>query len=226
MTRILIIEDDAAIRRGLVDNLAFEGYEVEAFDSAESGLVWLGEHQADLIVLDVMLPGMSGYDLCRQLRKQGNDALILMLTARGQEFDRVMGLDMGADDYVTKPFSVLELLARIRALLRRREPAAELPVAWVRGGISVDFKRFEAVRDGSALSLSRKEFGLLQLLASRPGEVFSRDELLNRVWGYEHYPSTRTVDNHVSMLRSKLEDDPASPELLITVHGVGYKLAP
>jgi DNA-binding response OmpR family regulator len=149
-----------------------------------------------------------------------------MLTARGQEFDRVMGLDLGADDYVTKPFSVLELMARIRALLRRSAPEEALPETFASGRIQVDFKRFEATKGGETLALSRKEYGLLRMLASRPGEVFSRDELLDRVWGEDTYPSTRTVDNHVSMLRSKLEDSPADPRLLLTVHGVGYKLSP
>jgi len=224
MSRILVIEDDPAISRGLVDNLTFEGYDVTAFDRADEGQVWLQSNTADLIVLDVMLPGMSGYDLCRRLRQEGNSTLILMLTARGQEFDRVMGLDLGADDYVTKPFSVLELMARIRALLRRKEPESELPDTLSFADIEVDFLRFEATKNGESLGLSRKEFGLLRELASKPGQVFSRDELLNRVWGYENYPSTRTVDNHVSMLRGKIEDDPASPEFLVTMHGVGYKL--
>jgi DNA-binding response OmpR family regulator len=224
MNRILVIEDDPAIRRGLSDNLTFESYDVDSVASAEDGYKILENAEPDLVILDVMLPGMSGYDLCRRLRREGFTVPILMLTARGDEFDRVMGLDMGADDYVTKPFSILELLARVRALLRRAAPDEELQEKIEFGDVRIDFRKFETEKNGSNVSLSRKEYGLLQLLASRAGEVVTRDELLDVVWGADHFPSTRTVDNHVSMIRAKLENTPSDPDHLITVHGVGYKL--
>ena len=224
MSRVLIIEDDPAIRRGLSDNLTFESYDVTAVATAEDGYENLKEFEPDLILLDVMLPGMTGYDFCRKLRREGSTTPILMLTARGDEFDRVMGLDLGADDYVTKPFSILELLARIWALLRRTATPIDLPETLDFADVRIDFLKFETEKDGSPVPMSRKEYGLMQILASRPGEVFSRDELLDLVWGADHFPSTRTVDNHVSMIRAKLEDTPSDPEHLITVHGVGYKL--
>ncbi len=224
MSTVLVIEDDPAIRRGLSDNLTFEAYEVMAVATAEDGYAILNESEPDLIVLDVMLPGMNGYDFCRKLRREGYTIPILMLTARGEEFDRVVGLDLGADDYVTKPFSILELLARIRALLRRTVTPGDLPDILEFADVHIDFRKFETEKGGSPIALSRKEYGLLQILTSRLGEVVTRDELLDLVWGADHFPSTRTVDNHVSMLRAKLEDTPANPEHLITVHGVGYKL--
>lgn len=224
MSTVLVIEDDPAIRRGLSDNLTFEAYEVEAVATAEDGYAILKASEPDLIILDVMLPGMNGYDFCRKLRREGYTIPILMLTARGEEFDRVMGLDLGADDYVTKPFSILELLARIRALLRRTDTPLELPQTLEFADVRIDFRKFETEKSGSPIALSRKEYGLMQILTSRLGEVVTRDELLDLVWGADHFPSTRTVDNHVSMLRAKLEDTPSDPEHLITVHGVGYKL--
>jgi len=171
-----------------------------------------------------MLPRLSGYELCRKLRAEGLNTPILMLTARGEEADRVLGLDLGADDYVTKPFSIRELMARVRALLRRTTAAADLPGELRFGDVQVDFSRYEASRDGRKVDLTRKEFGILRLLAARAGEVVTRNELLNEVWGYEATPTTRTIDNHMAALRAKLEHDPGQPEHLITVHGVGYKL--
>jgi two-component system response regulator VicR len=174
-----------------------------------------------------MLPKMSGYELCRKIRAEGNTTPILMLTARGEEVDRILGLDLGADDYVTKPFSVPELLARIRALFRRvhLSKSGELPDNLKFGDVEISFKRYEATKGGRALELSRKEYGVLRLLAAKAGDVVSRNELLDEVWGYNQYPTTRTVDNHLALLRSKLEDDPSQPKHLMTVHGVGYKLA-
>jgi DNA-binding response OmpR family regulator len=224
MSRILVVEDDAAILRGLADNLRLEGHEVLQAADGESGLRQARADRPDLVILDLMLPRLSGYELCTKLRAEGNATPILVLTARGEEADRVVGLDMGADDYVTKPFSIRELLARIRALLRRASPAKALPGAVRFGDAVVDFLRYEATRAGSPVELTRKEFGVLRLLASRPGEVVGRDEMLNEVWGYEHFPTTRTVDNHVAMLRAKFEDDPSQPRHLLTMHGVGYKL--
>jgi DNA-binding response OmpR family regulator len=176
--------------------------------------------------LDLMLPRINGYELCRKVRAERVTTPILMLTARGEEVDRVLGLDLGADDYVIKPFSVPELLARVRAILRRvqQSKAGDLPAQLKFGDVFIDFKRFEASKAGKPINMSRKEFGVLRLLAARAGEVVTRDEVLDEVWGYDHYPTTRTVDNHIALLRTKLEDDPARPCNLITVHGVGYKL--
>jgi DNA-binding response OmpR family regulator len=228
MKRILIIEDDLAILRGLKDNLEYESYEVLTATDGEQGYSLMQEKKPDLVILDLMLPRMSGYEICRKARKEGNTTPVLMLTARGEEVDRVLGLDLGADDYVTKPFSVPELLARIRAILRRvqQDKTGDLPEALNFGDIRIDFKRFEARKGGKTLNMSRKEFGVLRVLAARAGEVVTRDELLDSVWGYDQYPTTRTVDNHIALLRTKLEDDPAQPRHLITVHGVGYKLIP
>jgi DNA-binding response OmpR family regulator len=226
MKRILIIEDDVAIQRGLKDNLEYESYEVLTAADGEEGYYLIKEKKPDLIILDLMLPKMNGYELCRKVRNEGVTTPILMLTARGEEMDRVLGLDMGADDYVTKPFSVPELLARIRAIIRRiqRAKTGDMPNDLKFGEVSVDFRCFEARKGGEVLEMSRKEFGVLRLLAARVGEVITRDELLDEVWGYDQYPTTRTVDNHIALLRTKLEDDPSQPRHLITVHGVGYKL--
>lgn len=226
MKRILIIEDDQAILRGLKDNLEYEKYEVLTATDGELGYSLIKEKRPDLILLDLMLPRMSGYELCRKIRGENISTPVLMLTARGEEMDRVLGLDLGADDYVTKPFSVPELLARIRAIFRRlhRAKSGPLPDDLKFEDVTIDFKRFEAKRSGRILKLSRKEYGVLRLLAARIGEVVTRDELLDEVWGYDQFPTTRTVDNHIALLRIKLEDDPSNPKHLQTIHGVGYKL--
>lgn len=226
MKRILIIEDDLAILRGLKDNLEYDKYEVLTATDGEQGYCLIQEKKPDLIILDLMLPKMSGYELCRKVREECVTTPILMLTARGEEVDRVLGLDLGADDYVTKPFSVPELLARVRASLRRVQQSKKgpLPNELRFGKVFIEFKRFEARRAGKVLNMSRKEFGILRLLGARVGEVVTRDELLDEVWGYEQYPTTRTVDNHIALLRSKLEENPSNPRHLLTVHGVGYKL--
>ena len=234
MSTVLAIEDDPAILRGLSDNLRFEGYEVITASDGETGYHLQKERKPDLIVLDLMLPRMSGFELCRKLRAEGIQTPILMLTARSEEPDRVLGLDLGADDYVTKPFSVRELMARVRALLRRSELRADpaqdpqdgLPDALRFAEAEIDFVSYEARRDGKAVEMTRKEFAVLRFLASRPGQVVTRDELLNGVWGYESCPSSRTVDNHVAGLRAKLERDASRPEHIKTVHGVGYKFVP
>ncbi len=224
MSRIIVIEDDRAILRGLKDNLEFESYEVLTATDGEQGYRLIREHHPDLIVLDLMIPKMDGYELCRKVRSEGIAVPILMLTARSEEMDRVHGLDIGADDYVTKPFSVPELLARIRAILRRAQPPTALPENLRFDDVFVDFTCFDARKAEQVLKLSRKEFGVLRLLAARAGQVVTRNEMLDEVWGHESYPTTRTVDNHIASLRSKLEDDPSKPRHLITVHGVGYKL--
>ncbi len=226
MKRILVIEDDAAILRGLKDNLEFEHYEVLTAADGEQGYALIRERKPDLVVLDLMLPRMSGYEVCRKVRQEGGKVPILILTARGEDVDKVFGLNMGADDYMTKPFSVPELLARIQAILRRTADARSgaLPGEARFGNVEVDFLRFEARKAGRALEMSRKEFGVLRLLAARAGQVVTRDELLDEVWGYDRFPTTRTVDNHIALLRAKIEDDPAHPRHLLTFRGVGYKL--
>jgi DNA-binding response OmpR family regulator len=223
MSRILVIEDDPAIARGLVYNLKFEGHEAVTAADGETGYRMIREAKPDLVILDLMLPKLGGYELCRRARAEGVGIPILILTARGEEADRVLGLDLGADDYMTKPFPVRELMARVRALLRRAQPARALPDDLRFDDVVVDFRRFEASRGGRPIDLTRKEFGVLRVLAARAGEVVTRDELLDEVWGYDNYPTTRTVDSHIGNLRAKLERDPASPRHLITVHGVGYK---
>lgn len=224
MNRILIIEDDNAILRGLKDNLEYESYEVFTAMDGEKGYILIQDHHPDLIILDLMIPKMDGYELCRKVRNEGIDTPILMLTALSEEMDRVKGLDLGADDYVTKPFSVPELLARIRAIMRRVQSSSDLPDHLHFDDVYIDFKKFKAEKTGQALKLSRKEFGVLRLLTSCIGQVITRNEMLDEVWGHESYPTTRTVDNHIASLRAKLEDDPSKPCHLITVHGVGYKL--
>jgi DNA-binding response OmpR family regulator len=227
MKRILIIEDDMSILKGLKDVLMFKSYEVLTATEGESGYEMAVEKNPDLIILDIMLPKMDGFTLCKKLREEGNMTPVLMLTARGEEPDKVQGLDFGADDYVTKPFSLPELFARIRALLRRRpgeEKERILPDSLKLGNVFLDFKKYEAIKEGVKLNLTPKEFGVLRCLASRAGDVVTRDELLDEVWGYEKFPTTRTVDNHLAQIRSKIEENPSDPRYLITVHGVGYKL--
>lgn len=225
MSRILVIEDDPAILRGLADNLKFESHEVLTASDGEAGYRLIREQNPDLIILDLMLPKLSGYEVCRKVRDEGIITPIMMLTARGEEGDRVLGLDLGADDYVTKPFSVREILARVRALLRRAHPSKSCPDELRFDNVVIDFRRYEARKGDKTLEMTRKEFGVLRLLASRPGEVVTRDEMLNEVWGFENYPTTRTVDNHIATLRAKVENNPSEPRHLLTVHGVGYKLA-
>ncbi len=227
MKRILIIEDDISILSGLKDVLMFKSYEVLSATDGESGYEMAVKKSPDLIILDIMLPKMDGFTLCKKLRDEGNMTPVLMLTARGEDPDKVQGLDIGADDYVTKPFSLPELLARVRALLRRA-PGEEIqnipPDSIQLGNVFLDFKKYEALKGGQPLNLTPKEFGVLKCLAAHAGDVVTRDELLDEVWGYDKYPTTRTVDNHLAQLRSKIEEDPSDPRYLITVHGVGYKL--
>jgi DNA-binding response OmpR family regulator len=225
MSSILVVEDDPAILRLLADNLKCEDYEVHTATDGDSASRLVRQIRPDLLILDLMLPKSSGYDVCRRMRAENIATPILMLTARGEEMDRVLGLDLGADDYVTKPFSIREVMARVRALLRRAGvPGGVFPDELKFAEATIDFRRYEARRKGVPLDLTRKEFGLLRFMASRVGEAISRAELLNEVWGLENYPTTRTVDNHIASLRSKLEHDAADPKHLLTVHGVGYKL--
>jgi len=226
MSKVLIVEDDPGILRTLADNLKFENYDTLTAMDGETAYKLHQSQRPDLIVLDLMLPRMTGLELCRRLRTEGEQVPILMLTARSEEADRVLGLDLGADDYVTKPFSVPELMARIRALLRRSSSASGLPTTLKFGYVEVDFKKYVARRHGKPIEMTRKEFDLLRFLSSREDIVVTRDELLNKVWGFDFYPVTRTVDNHIASLRAKVEADPARPVYIQTVHGVGYKFVP
>jgi DNA-binding response OmpR family regulator len=226
MGRILVVEDEPAILRGLADNLRREQHEVFTAEDGEEGYRLVNEKRPDLVILDLMLPKLSGYEVCRKMRADGMTMPILILTARSDETDRVLGLDLGADDYIVKPFSVRELLARVRAHLRRVQPVRGAPDQIRVGEVTVDFRSYEARRAGQPLEMTRREFQALRLLVSRPGEVVTREEMLEQVWGLHVYPTTRTVDNHIAALRAKLEPDPARPRHLLTVRGVGYKWAP
>lgn len=220
--RILIVEDELDLRRGLELNLKAEGYAVLAAATGDEALEVALRERPDVIVLDVMLPGMSGFDVCRELRRRRVEEPIIMLTARADETDRVVGLEIGADDYVTKPFSIRELLARIRVRLRRRaEPGDQAIVRF--GDVEVDFDRHEATRGGVRVELTPKELDILQLLVRHRGRTITRDRLLEEVWGYEYFPTTRTVDNHMLRLRQKLEPDPEDPRFILTVYGEGYR---
>lgn len=225
MSRILVVEDEPALLRGLADNLKRELHDVSTATDGETAYRLMKEQKPDLVILDLMLPKLSGYEVCRQARAEGLTTPILILTARGEETDRVLGLDLGADDYVTKPFSVRELLARVRALLRRAQPAKATLDRLTVEDVTIDFRKYEARKAGVTLDMTRREFQILQALASRPGEVVTRDELLSQVWGMEVSITTRTIDNHIAGLRAKLERDPAQPTHLLTVRGVGYKWA-
>jgi DNA-binding response OmpR family regulator len=222
--RLLIIEDEAPMRTALVETLAAEGYRVRAVADGIAGLELACTENFDLILLDVMMPGLDGFAVCRELRKRGRDMPVLMLTAKGQIDDRVQGLDSGADDYLLKPFSLKELLARIRALLRRHEREQAVPDLLEIGSATIDFRRSVLIRTGQEHSLSDKEAGILRLLAANPGLAVSREKFLDVVWGYHAYPSLRTIDNFITALRAKLEIDPADPQHLVTVRGVGYRL--
>ena len=222
MPRILIVDDEPEMLRGLEDNLQFEGYQTVTAGDGKKGLALALSEAPDLILLDVMMPGMSGWDLCRELRGRGLDVPVIMLTARGEEVDRVLGLELGADDYVTKPFSLRELMARIRAVLRRPGPRQKFE-EFAFGSVRVHLRARQAFKGGHEVRLTRKEFDLLRYLVEHPGEVITRDRLLDEVWGYERFPTTRTVDTHILRLRQKFEDDPERPAHILTAHGQGYR---
>jgi two-component system alkaline phosphatase synthesis response regulator PhoP len=223
MPRVLIVEDDEAMAVALKDGFVYEGYDVSvAMDGAE-GLRLAEEGDQDLIILDVMLPKMSGLDVCKRIRRNGSKVPVIMLTARGQEIDKVLGLKTGADDYVTKPFSFLELMARVEAVLRRTSGYDGTPDTYVFGEVVVDFKRSEVLKGERSVVLSPREFKLLRFLIDHRGEVVTRERLLDAVWGYENVPFTRTVDMHIAKLRKKIEDQPHDPAYIVTVHRVGYK---
>jgi DNA-binding response OmpR family regulator len=220
---ILIIEDEPNMVAGLRDNFEFEGYRVITAGDGVLGLRRALEESPDLVILDVMMPQMSGLEVCRQLRAKRASIPIIMLTARGQEVDKVVGLELGADDYVTKPFSIRELLARVKALLRRTAVIPKDQDQHSFGDVEVDLRRCRVVRSGKAVDISSKEFELLKYFVCHSGETLSRDRLLEEVWGYENYPTTRTVDTHLVRLRQKLEPDPEQPQYFLTVHGTGYR---
>jgi len=222
--RVLLVEDEAGLRLTLTDRLASEGYAVDAAVDGEAGLERATAGAYDLILLDVMLPKIDGFAVCRQLRQRGVATPILMLTARGQVVDKVVGLKLGADDYLTKPFETIELMARLEALLRRR-PSAPHPggETYRFGDVVVDFRRAEVTRGGEPIDLSAREFKLLRHFIEHRGATLSRDALLSDVWGYDEMPLTRTVDVHVAGLRQKVEANPKTPEFIVTVHGLGYK---
>lgn len=226
-TRILVVEDDPHILLGLEEVLQSDGFEVAVCNRGDQALAAVAKHQPALIVLDVMLPGLSGYDICKQLRARKVTTPILMLTAKSQELDKVVGLDLGADDYVTKPFGVRELLARIHALLRRAagEEAAESAEPFMVGAATIDPRTYHLRRGKAVETLTAKELKLLQHFHAHPGEVLSRDRLLNEIWGYGYHGTTRTLDQVIVQLRKKLGDNVGEPKCLLTVHGVGYKLA-
>lgn len=226
-TRILVVEDDPSIRMGLEDTLTAKGYEVDAVARGADGAERALSGRYDLVVLDVMLPDLDGFEVCRRIRASHGAARrlpVIMLSARGAELDRVRGLELGADDYVTKPFSLMELLARVASVLRRTGGDAAEPIGLVFGDITIDLVGQVARRGGARIELPSRAFAILKVFARRPGEVVSRDVLLDEAWGYDDYPNTRTVDNHLVKLRRALEDEPDRPRWLVTVHGAGYKL--
>lgn len=225
MATILIIEDETEMAQGLRDTFEFDEHEIFIADNGRKGLEMALERKFNLIILDVMLPEMSGFEVCKELRKTGDKTPIIMLTARQQEIDKVRGLELGADDYITKPFSVRELLARVKAVLRRYpEGEAEALNNITIGELDLDFDNYRAQHDGLKVELSYKEFEILKYLYQHKNEVISRDDLLNKVWGYEIYPTSRTVDNFIAKIRKKVEKDPANPEHILTIYGIGYKL--
>ena len=230
MHRILVVEDEESIRAGLMDLLEIEGYSTAAAVDGQEAMEKVRQWHPHLVLLDVMLPKASGFEVCRYIRKEHPDIFVLMLTAKNEEMSKITGLEMGADDYITKPFSVSELLARVKTRLRRAASSAAPvePDILEFGDVRVDFRRYEALRAGHHLDLSAKEFQILRFLAGRPGEVVSREDLLQAIWGYsvDNMPTTRTVDNQILKLRQKLEKDAANPVWIKSVRGVGYKFDP
>jgi DNA-binding response OmpR family regulator len=225
MDRVLIVEDEEAILLALEDDLRAEGYEVASAMDGPSGLSMAEDQAYDLIVLDIMLPGMDGFEVCRRLRQAGVSTPILILTAKNQEIDKVLGLELGADDYVTKPYSSRELLARVKAILRRgSSPPADMESCCF-GDVEVDFKKYGARKAGRAVHLTRREYSLLRFLIEHSDEVVSRSEILDQVWGDAASVYPRTVDTHIGRLRKKLEDDPKNPRYIVGIRGVGYRFA-
>jgi DNA-binding response OmpR family regulator len=224
MARILLVEDEPQMQRGLRDNLEFEGHEVTVKGDGSCGYQALLRDSFDLVILDVMLPLMSGFDVVRKAREKGIRIPILMLTAKGDEIDKVLGLELGADDYVTKPFSLRELIARVNAQLRRSASPCAGETMMTLKDISVNFATYYGSKNGKEFSMTPKEFEILKYLWQHRNQTVSRDDLLKKVWGYDESISTRTIDNFVLKIRQKIEDDPAHPQIIFTIHGIGYKL--
>jgi len=224
MKRILVIEDEPQMLLGLRDNLELEGYEVATAADGDEGLQKAASFQPDLVILDVMLPRKNGFDVCRELRARSIATPVVMLTARNQETDKVLGLELGADDYVTKPFSITELLARVRAVLRRSgsRPSGAADAHRI-GDLEIDFRVHQARRGKQRVEFTAREFELLRYFVTHIGQVVTREQILNEVWGYEEFPTTRTIDNFVAKLRQKIEKSPHAPEHILTIHGSGYK---
>jgi len=223
MKKILIIEDERDMVKGLRFNLEARDHSVIVAYDGETGLQMADSEQPDLIILDLLLPKMNGYEVCKKVKEGNPEIPIIMLTAKSQESDIITGLDLGADDYITKPFSVLELMARINALFRRTKSNSLEPEIYHFGSLEIDVKKYHAHKHGKPIELSPREFEILKYLIERQGEIVTREDLLNRVWGYDSFPYTRTIDAHISKLRRKIEDRPGDPELIITIHGLGYK---
>jgi len=223
MKKILIVEDEKDMVTGLKFNLEARDYAVIAAYDGEAGYRKALEEKPDLVILDLMLPKRNGYEVCKSLKKEIPDLPIIILTAKSQEAEIVTGLELGADDYITKPFSVLELLARIKSVLRRTKSGSRIPEVYRSGNLEINFRKYSARKEGKSLTLSPREYEILKCLIERQGEIVSRDDLLNQVWGYYSYPNTRTVDAHIAKIRRKIEDKPEEPKLIITIHGIGYK---
>ncbi len=223
MKKILIIEDDPALLTGLSESLCGEKYDVTKAEDGQKGFLLAMKDDFDLILLDLILPFKDGFEVCKDLRQAGRNLPILMLTSRNDEFDKVFGFEIGADDYMTKPFSLKELLARIKALLRRAQPAVPGVEEYSFGNISMNMKKMEIEKKGAPIKLSATEYKILRYLVEHEGEVISRDKFLDDVWGYDAFPTTRTVDNYILAIRKKIEDDPSCPEHIVTVHTAGYK---
>jgi two-component system alkaline phosphatase synthesis response regulator PhoP len=223
MKKILIVEDEKDMVAGLKFNLEARDYTVIAGYDGEEGYQKALEEQPDLVLLDLMLPKRNGYEVCKSLKQEIPELPIIILTAKSQEAEIVTGLELGADDYITKPFSVLELLARIKAVLRRAQSGTRVPEVYRSADLEIDFRKYSARKKGQSLTLSPREYEILKYFIERRGEIVSREDLLNQVWGYNSFPNTRTVDAHIAKLRQKIEDNPENPELIITIHGTGYK---
>ena len=227
MKKILIVEDELSMVKGLKDNLEFEGFEIDTAMDGNLGLQKVLQNKYDLIILDVMLPGVSGFDICKGARKEGVNTPIILLTAKGEEIDKVLGLELGADDYITKPFSLRELLARIKAILRRppigKEGSVEPEFIDI-GNIKVNFKNYVALKGKNEIKMSYKEFEILHYMFMNAGKIIQRDDLMSDVWSIDYEVTTRTIDNFILKLRQKIEADPNNPKIILTVHGVGYKM--